>query len=78
MAKKYCLDANVLIQAWQRYYSPKFCPIIGKYLMNLVNKEEFLFRKWYTKKLLELKTTYQNGLRKVKFRSDQMKLLAVT
>lgn len=22
----YCLDANVLIQAWQKYYSPKFCP----------------------------------------------------
>ncbi len=25
MAKKYCLDANVLIEAWQKYYSPKFC-----------------------------------------------------
>jgi len=25
-AKVYCLDANVLIQAWQKYYSPKFCP----------------------------------------------------
>lgn len=25
-AKKYCLDANVLIQAWNFYYSPKFCP----------------------------------------------------
>ncbi len=24
-AKLYCLDANVLIQAWQKYYSPKFC-----------------------------------------------------
>ena len=23
--KKYCLDANVLIQAWQKYYSPRFC-----------------------------------------------------
>ncbi|MCC6550484.1 MAG: DUF4411 family protein [Ignavibacteriaceae bacterium] len=23
---KYCLDANVLIQAWQKYYNPKFCP----------------------------------------------------
>jgi len=22
---KFCLDANVLIQAWQKYYSPKFC-----------------------------------------------------
>ena len=25
-SKKYCLDTNVLIQAWQKYYSPKFCP----------------------------------------------------
>ena len=24
--QKYCLDANVLIQAWQKYYAPKFCP----------------------------------------------------
>ena len=24
--KKYCLDANVLIQAWQKYYSPNVCP----------------------------------------------------
>ena len=24
--QKYCLDTNVLIQAWQKYYSPKICP----------------------------------------------------
>ena len=24
--QKYCLDANVLIQAWQKYYSLKICP----------------------------------------------------
>lgn len=24
--EKYCIDANVLIQAWQKYYSPKLCP----------------------------------------------------
>lgn len=24
--KKYCIDANVLIQAWQKYYSPQICP----------------------------------------------------
>lgn len=23
---RYCLDANVLIQAWQKYYAPKICP----------------------------------------------------
>lgn len=26
MHRIYCLDANVLIQAWQKYYSPKLCP----------------------------------------------------
>jgi predicted nucleic acid-binding protein len=26
MDKIYCIDANVLIQAWQKYYSPKYCP----------------------------------------------------
>lgn len=26
MNQLYCLDANVLIQAWQKYYSPKLCP----------------------------------------------------
>lgn len=26
MEKIYCLDTNVLIQAWQKYYSPGLCP----------------------------------------------------
>lgn len=25
-SQKYCLDTNVLIQAWQKYYSPSICP----------------------------------------------------
>ena len=24
--QRYCLDANVLIQGWQKYYSPRLCP----------------------------------------------------
>lgn len=32
---KYCLDANVLIQAWQKYYNPKFCPDYWKILTEL-------------------------------------------
>lgn len=31
----YCLDANVLIQAWQKYYSPMFCPDYWDVLNNL-------------------------------------------
>jgi hypothetical protein len=34
-AKVYCLDANVLIQAWQKYYSPKFCPTYWDVLNDL-------------------------------------------
>ena len=41
--QKYCLDANVLIQAWQKYYSPKFCPDYWKLLNELgLNKMIFL------------------------------------
>lgn len=31
----YCLDANVLIQAWQKYYSPILCPDYWKILDGL-------------------------------------------
>lgn len=34
-ADKYCLDANVFIQAWQKYYNPKFCPDYWKILIEL-------------------------------------------
>ncbi len=34
----YCLDANVLIQAWQKYYSPKFCPDYWQVLDELGNR----------------------------------------
>ena len=37
-ASKYCLDANVLIQAWQKYYNPKFCPDYWKILIKLGNE----------------------------------------
>lgn len=39
-ANKYCLDANVLIQAWQKYYNPKFCPDYWKVLINLGKRGE--------------------------------------
>jgi len=34
----YCLDANVIIQAWQNYYSPKLCPDYWDILNELGNK----------------------------------------
>jgi len=41
-AYKYCLDANVLIQAWQKYYNPKFCPDYWNVLIEL-GKQEKIF-----------------------------------
>lgn len=41
-ANKYCLDANVLIQAWQKYYNPKFCPDYWDVLIEL-GKQEIIF-----------------------------------
>ncbi|HEY5590345.1 MAG TPA: DUF4411 family protein [Paludibacter sp.] len=38
MVNKYCLDANVLIQAWQKYYSPNICPDYWNVLINLGNQ----------------------------------------
>jgi len=35
---KYCLDSNVLIQAWQKYYSPKYCPSYWEVLNDLGNE----------------------------------------
>lgn len=42
MANKYCLDANVLIQAWQKYYNPKFCPDYWDLLIEL-GKQDKIF-----------------------------------
>jgi predicted nucleic acid-binding protein len=41
-ANKYCLDANVLIQAWQKYYNPKFCPDYWNVLIQL-GKQDKIF-----------------------------------
>lgn len=38
-SNKYCLDANVLIQAWQKYYNPKFCPDYWNILNELGTKK---------------------------------------
>jgi len=40
--QQYCLDANVLIEAWQKYYSPKFCPAYWE-ILNDLGKQGRLF-----------------------------------
>lgn len=38
----YCIDANVLIQAWQKYYSPDFCPDYWD-ILNELGKQSRIF-----------------------------------
>lgn len=38
----YCLDSNVLIQAWQKYYSPIYCPSYWE-VLNELGAEEKIF-----------------------------------
>lgn len=38
----YCLDANVLIQAWQKYYAPSICPDYWE-VLNILGKEKRIF-----------------------------------
>ena len=43
IADIYCLDANVLIQAWQKYYAPRLCPDYWEVLNELgIQKKIFL------------------------------------
>jgi len=39
---KYCLDANVLIQAWQKYYSPTLCQDYWT-ILNRLGQEDRIF-----------------------------------
>lgn len=38
----FCLDANVLIEAWQKYYSPNFCPDYWE-VLNELGKQGRIF-----------------------------------
>lgn len=40
MVNKYCSDANVLIQAWQKYYNPRFCSDYWNILIELGKRDK--------------------------------------
>lgn len=42
MKDRYCLDTNVLIQAWQKYYNPNFCPDYWT-VLNELGKKGIIF-----------------------------------
>ena len=59
--KKFCLDANVLIQAWQKYYSPKICPSYWDMLNELGANNIIFMPEMVMMKLFERMMIYQNG-----------------
>ncbi len=61
IADIYCLDANALIQAWQKYYAPRICPDYWEVLNELGIKRKSFFQNWFMKKSRERKMTWQIG-----------------
>jgi predicted nucleic acid-binding protein len=51
-ANKYCLDANVLIQAWQKYYNPKFCPGYWGILSELGNNGKIFIPEMVSEEIM--------------------------
>ena len=52
MANKYCLDANVLIQAWQKYYIPKFCPDYWEILIELGKQDKIFIPEYVSEEIV--------------------------
>lgn len=51
-ASKYCLDANVLIQAWQKYYNPKFCPDYWNILIELGRQDKIFIPEYVYEEII--------------------------
>lgn len=49
---KYCLDANVLIQSWQKYYNPRLCPDYWVLLRRLGEKGTLFLPEEVQKEIL--------------------------
>jgi rRNA maturation endonuclease Nob1 len=47
----YCLDANVLIKAWESYYSPDLCPTYWDVLDDLGAKGQLFVPSWVAEEI---------------------------
>lgn len=63
-ADKYCLDANVLIQAWQKYYSPKFCPDYWDILNELGNQKKIFIPELVYEEIVRTEDDLSKWLKK--------------
>jgi len=66
-AEIYCLDANVLIQAWQKYYSPKFCPDYWKILNDLGIQKKIFISEMVYKEIIRTDDDLSKWLKKSDF-----------
>jgi len=65
-AEIYCFDANVLIQAWQKYYSPKFCPDYWEILNELGHKGKIFIPEMVRTEITRTEDDLANWLKKCK------------
>lgn len=61
--EKYCLDANVLIQAWQKYYSPRICPGYWDLLNQLGQQDRIFLPKLVFEEIIRTEDDLCNWLR---------------
>ena len=62
--KAYCLDSNVLIQAWQKYYSPKYCPTYWEILDELGYQSKIFIPKMVFEEIIRTDDDLSNWLKK--------------
>lgn len=60
---KYCIDTNILIQAWQKYYSPKFCPEYWQVLNQLGTSERIFIPEEVKDEILKTDDDLSNWIK---------------
>lgn len=60
----YCLDANVLIQAWQKYYAPQLCPSYWEVLDELGRQGKIFLPQWVAEEITRAQDDLAEWLKK--------------
>src|SRR3990170_709100 len=63
---KYCLDANIIIKAWQEYYSPIFCPSYWEMLNELGTQEKIFLPQMVFEEITRADDDLSNWLKQSK------------
>jgi len=69
---KYFIDANVLIQAWQKYYSPKICPDYWKRLDELGAKNVILLPEMVYEEIARTEDDLSDWLKKSNIKKSKI------